>query len=81
MITFNNIRVNSMTSAAGVFAGHNFQYRWCSNSTTQTGFGKIIGEGNMLESFCNMVTDPDSSSQLLEYLEEQVSSRFGKWGK
>jgi hypothetical protein len=78
MITFNNIRINSMASAAGVFAGQNFQSRWCSDSTTQTGFGKIIGEANIMENPCNTVTDPDSSDQLLHYFEEQVSSKFGK---
>lgn len=80
MVTFNNIRINSMAYDSGVFAGRNFQCLWCSDSTTQTGFGRIIGEGNLLECPCNTVTDPDSSSQLLQYFEEQVNSKFGKRG-
>ena len=79
-ITFNHIRINSIASSSGVFAGCNNQYLWCSDITTQSGFGTIRGEGNILESPYNVVTDPDSSSEMLQYLEEQIIARIGKRG-
>ncbi|MHB1391494.1 MAG: hypothetical protein ACYCYE_00150 [Clostridia bacterium] len=79
-ISLNNIRINSIVSNSGVFAGRNIQYLWRSDRTTQSGFGTVIGEGNTLESPYNVVTDPGSSSELVEYLEELVSTRIVKRG-
>lgn len=79
-ISLNNIRINSIVSNSGVFAGRNIQYLWRSNRTTQSGFGTITGESNTLESPFNVVTDPDSSSELIKYLEELLSTRIGKRG-
>ena len=76
-ISFNNIRINSMVSSSGVFAGCNIQYLWDSRKSTQAGFGIVTGEGNSLESPCNVVTDPGSSSELLEYFKELVIKKFG----
>jgi hypothetical protein len=79
-IIFNNIRINSMVSGTGVFAGQNLQCLWCSDSRAQAGFGIVAGEGNSLESSCSAVTDPDSSRDLLEYFEELVKAKIGKRG-
>ncbi|KUO77622.1 MAG: hypothetical protein APF77_19915 [Clostridia bacterium BRH_c25] len=79
-ISFNNIRINSMISGSGVFAGSNIQYLWYSDETTISGFGTVAGEDNTLKSPCNAVTDPSSCSELLEYFEEQVRIRIRKWG-
>ncbi|HYF83355.1 MAG TPA: hypothetical protein VEB00_10050 [Clostridia bacterium] len=79
-ITLNNICINSIVSNSGVFAGRNIQYLWRSNRTTQSGFGTVTGENNTLESPFNVVTDPDSSSELIKYLEELLSARIGKRG-
>ena len=79
-ISFNNIRINSMVSSTGVFAGCNIQYLWCSDNRTQAGFGTVTGEGNSLESPCSVVTDPESSNELLEYFEELIKARIGKRG-
>jgi len=79
-ISFNNIRIVSAASNSGVFAGRNFQHLWCSDSDTQAGFGRIIGEENTLESPYNIITDPDSSSELLDYLELLVRNKLGKRG-
>lgn len=80
-ISFNNIRINSIISSSGVFAGSNTQYLWSTDKTIHTGFGNVIGEDNTLERPFNMVTDPGSSSELVEYLEELVRARVGKRGK
>ncbi len=79
-ISLNNIRINSIASSSGVFAGRNFEYLWRSDRVTQSGFGTVMGEGNTLESPYNVVTDPGSSSELVEYLEAMVSERIGKRG-
>lgn len=79
-VCFNNMRINTILSNSGVFAGSNLQHLWCSDSTIQTGFGLINGEGNFIESPCNTVTDPDSSSEMLEYFEELARLKIGKRG-
>ena len=79
-ISLNNININSIASNSGVFAGCNTQYLWCSNRKSQSGFGTVSGEDNTLESPYNVVTDPGSSNELVEYFEELVSARIGKRG-
>lgn len=79
-VTFGNIRINSMSSTSGVFAGVNYQCLWHSDRTSQEGFGTVRGEDNILENPYSVVTDPDSSKELLEYLEGQVSASFRKRG-
>lgn len=79
-IAFNNIRINSMVSGAGVFAGCNKQYLWCSDRGTQAGFGRVMGDSNTLENPSSVVTDPESSSELLEYFEELIKAKIGKRG-
>lgn len=77
-IFYNNIRINSMVSNSGVFAGCNIQSLWCSGRDTQSGFGRVIGESNSLESPCSVTTDPESSDELLKCLEELIGSKIGK---
>jgi hypothetical protein len=49
MITFNNLRVNSIQNNSGIFKGQNIQYHWCSMRSSETSFGSINGEMNLLE--------------------------------
>lgn len=77
-VFFNNIRINSMVSNSGVFAGCNVQQLWCSENSTQSGFGTVIGENNVLDSPCSVTTDPESSSELLEHYKELISKKIGK---
>lgn len=79
-IVLNNIRINSIISNSGLFAGRNIQYLWRSNRAIQSGFGNVSGEYNTLERPFNVVTDPDSSSELIGYLEELLNTKIGKQG-
>lgn len=79
-ISFNNMRINRIGSTSGIFAGRNLQHLWLSDSATLTGFGFVNGEGNTLEKPFNVVTDPNSSSELLEYFEESARAKIGKRG-
>ncbi len=76
-ISFNNIRINSITSGAGVFAGYNTQYLWSSEDNEQFGFGIVQGDENVLENPCNVVTDAESSSEVLEYFRKLVEKKIG----
>ncbi len=74
-IFYNNIRINSLVSNSGVFAGCNIQYLWYSDRNTQAGFGRVIGDCNSMESPCSVTTDPESSSELLEYFAELIDKK------
>lgn len=75
-ISFNNICINSITSGSGVFAGYNAQYHWSSENNAQIGFGSVSGEENVMEDPCNVVTDPESSSEVLEYFKGIVEKKL-----
>ena len=75
-VVFNNIRINSVTSGSGVFAGYNRQYLWNSSRNSCLGFGRVLGEENLLETPCNVVTDADSSDCMLKSLKEFLSSKL-----
>jgi hypothetical protein len=77
-IFFNNIRINSIVSSSGIFAGCNIQYLWYSDINTQSGFGRVIGESNVFESPCSVTTDAESSGELLEYYKELICKKIGK---
>gem|GEM_PF-1233849 len=79
-ICFNNMRINSITSGSGVFTGENVQYLWNSQHKKQEGFGTVSGDGNALESPCCVVTDRESSSQVLEYFGKLVDNKIGGCG-
>jgi hypothetical protein len=79
-ISYDNIRINSMVSSSGVFAGCNIQCLWGSDRRTQSGFGRIIGEDNFMESPCSVTTDSESSSELLKYFEEHIGNSIRKRG-
>lgn len=77
-IYFNNMRINSADSNSGVFAGHNLQLQWYSDTRFLAGFGVIDGDENhLVDPFC-VVTDSGSSEELLKYFEEQLKARIGK---
>lgn len=75
-ICFNNMRINSIISGSGIFAGDNVQYLWYSQRSQQAGFGTVTGEENALENPCCVVTDPESSSQVLEYFQKLVEKKM-----
>lgn len=75
-IVFNNMRINSITSSSGVFAGYNRQYSWSSSRNACLGFGTISGEENLLEAPCNVVTDADSSDCMLKSLREFLDKKL-----
>ncbi|HWQ30887.1 MAG TPA: hypothetical protein VN549_07845 [Negativicutes bacterium] len=75
-IVFNNIRINSISSGSGVFAGYNRQYFWSSSRNACLGYGVIAGEENLLEAPCNVVTDADISDCMLESLEEFIYKKL-----
>ncbi len=80
-ICFNNIRINSIISGSGIFAGDNVQYLWYSQCRQQAGFGIVTGEENALENPCCVVTDPESSSQVLEYFQKLVEKKMERCEK
>lgn len=79
-VSFNNLRIASISMNSGVFAGANMQYLWHSDSASVSGFGVLTGECNSMESPWSITTDPNSSDELLKYLEEQVRARIKKQG-
>lgn len=79
-ISCNNIKINSMVSGSGVFAGFNTQYCWSSEKDSQASFGRIIGEANSLDAPCSVTTDSGSSAELLKYFQELVGKKIGKRG-
>lgn len=79
-IFYKNIRVNSVASSSGVFAGSNSQFLWSSNRDNQAGFGKVIGESNSLENSCSVTSDSESSSELLERFREFIDVKIGRRG-
>lgn len=58
-IIFNGININAIDTLSGVFVGSNCQWNWKSNSKTNSGFGIIIGRGNLVQCSFNVVIDPD----------------------
>ena len=77
-ISFNNIRINSISSGSGVFAGYNTQYLWSSEDKGQLGFGTVQGDENVLENPCNVVTDTESSSEVLDYFKGLIDKKIGR---
>lgn len=77
-ICFNNMRINSVTSGSGVFAGGNVHYLWHSQHRQLLGFGTVTGDGNTLEDPCCVVTDSESSSQVLEYFRKLTDKKIGR---
>ncbi len=79
-IAFKDIRINSISSVSGVFSGCNRQNFWYSDDYTQSGFGTLMGEDNTLVQPSSIVTDPDSSKEVLEYFERLMAVKIGKRG-
>lgn len=77
-IFFNNMRINSIISGSGIFAGDNVQYLWYSQRRQQAGFGTVTGEENTLENPCCVVTDQESSSQVMEYFRKLAEKKIGR---
>jgi len=58
-VVFNSILVNSINTNAGIFVGTNGQNNWNSNSNSKSGFGSVLGAGNVISRAVNIFTDND----------------------
>ncbi|MCL6445019.1 MAG: hypothetical protein K6T83_16455 [Alicyclobacillus sp.] len=53
------LRISNIDSASAVNFGQSMQQDWHSFSKTNTGYGKIVGDGASLERTRALVQDPD----------------------
>lgn len=58
------IRISNIDSASAVNFGQTMQQDWHSISKTNSGYGKIIGDGAQLERTRALVHDPDGVDML-----------------
>lgn len=58
-VIFESINVNSINTLSGIFIGDNSQWYWKSQSKSNSAFGSVHGEGNILLNPLNIVIDPD----------------------
>lgn len=58
-IVFNSINVNTIGTLSGIFVGTNSQWFWKSHDKSNTGFGSMQGESNLIQNPLNIVIDPD----------------------
>ncbi|HWR61127.1 MAG TPA: hypothetical protein VN580_05910 [Clostridia bacterium] len=58
-VTFNSILVNSISTNSGIFVGSNLQNSWNSNGNHKSGFGNVIGNGNIVSRGVNIFMDND----------------------
>lgn len=59
IVHFEQINVNGMTNAAGIFIGTNLQTGWSSHGKSNSGFGTIMGKRNLVNQNMNIVDDRD----------------------
>lgn len=59
MVSFNSILVNSIDTNSGIFVGTNSQDNWDSNSNNKSGFGNVLGTGNIVSRGVNIFMDND----------------------
>lgn len=58
------IRFSNIDSASAVNFGQSMQQDWHSNSKSNTGYGKIVGDHAYLERTKSLVQDPDGADML-----------------
>lgn len=58
-VSFNSILVNSITTNSGIFVGTNTQANWNSCSNNKSGFGEVLGTGNVISNGVNIFMDND----------------------
>jgi hypothetical protein len=51
--------VNSIDTNSGIFVGTNSQSNWNSNSNNKSGFGEVLGSGNIVSHGVNIFMDND----------------------
>ena len=59
MIDLNNIMVNAIQNASGIFVGTNQQSGWSSHHKTNQGFGAVTGARNIFEQLTPVIYDND----------------------
>jgi hypothetical protein len=59
LVHFDQINVNAIENAAGIFIGTNTQLSWESNSKSNLALGRISGKFNRLHHNVNVVYDND----------------------
>ncbi len=58
------IRFSNIDSSSAVNFGQSMQQDWHSNSKSNTGYGKIVGDGVHLERPRALVQDPDGADMI-----------------
>lgn len=58
-VRLNNINVNAIETASGVFVGTNTQWGWQSHSKANSGLGTVTGDFNLTMRILNLVDDKD----------------------
>ncbi|WP_085524353.1 hypothetical protein [Tuberibacillus sp. Marseille-P3662] len=61
MIHFDSINVNVIDTTSGIFTGTNHQMNWRTQSKTNSGFGTVEGQNNVIIKPVNTVIDPDTT--------------------
>lgn len=59
MISFDTLKVGTVSSSSGIFNGKNIQFGWSSHSKSNTGFGSLSGHDNKVNKNTNVVFDND----------------------
>lgn len=59
MISFDTLKVGTVSSSSGIFNGKNIQFGWSSHSKSNTGFGSLGGSDNKVNKNTNVVFDND----------------------
>jgi hypothetical protein len=80
-IAFKNLRISSIDTNSGIFAGINRQNFWLSEDCSLSGFGSVSGECNTLKEPRCAVTDAESSKELLEYFEKLIAAKLERRDK
>ncbi|MEW5762864.1 MAG: hypothetical protein AB1776_06665 [Bacillota bacterium] len=58
-IHLGKIIIISVQNNAGVFHGENLMRGWCTRAKSNSGFGRVSGDGNLVTSRLNLLNDPD----------------------
>lgn len=75
MVAFNHLRINSVQNNSGIFNGQNIQYNWCSVRDSETSFGSISGEMNLLQFPVSAKVEPESREGFLNPIKIEMESR------
>ncbi|UFJ41542.1 hypothetical protein LOK74_03135 [Brevibacillus humidisoli] len=59
LVQFDQINVNVIESASGIFVGTNYQCGWGSHNTSNSAFGQVSGDQNLVYHNINVLYDND----------------------